>query len=321
MLVRRVRRLSSAEIETAVGTLRSEFGAVRAFTDGLLVVGDRVEVLQRMCELLDRVEAVETPTWVVQVYLVSLTEKDAIDLGMNVTPGAQLAATLAAASTGLNGQPGATAAMSATLGAVLRAAESHETVGIVADPCLLILDGTKATFSRGQRLPVAQSVIAGQTGVVSTAGYQYLQTGLTLLMDLREQSATSVLIDIDLTLSTLAGYSDGAPILSTEHMACAAIYHSGGAYYVGSLRRLDTDHVHSNWNHVGETRTDNDENLTVWLRTFRIGGNGSTLPGAKAAAVAEERPSDGAEAVAAVMELLPPVDPRAATPAASSTGR
>ena len=98
VLVRRVRRLASDEIRSAVSVLLSSNGRSESYQDGLLVVGDTVEVLGRVNELLDSIEATDSPTWVVQYHVVSWSDSSLRDFGFDVRPAADVALAFGAAS-------------------------------------------------------------------------------------------------------------------------------------------------------------------------------------------------------------------------------
>jgi hypothetical protein len=187
---------------------------------------------------------------------------------------------------------------------VLRAARSQEHDTVLAEPLFLLLDGGQADFKRGQRYPVALKQVAGQTGAVTTTGYQYLQTGIDCKLGIREVSSVAAKLDLDLTLSSFEGYNDGAPILQTEEVKGSAYIESGGVYLVGALRRLDVEHIQSTWLNWGDNYSSQDQELQVWLRAYRIDGQ---------AADAEGAPSDPAAAAALASagmgESLPAGDP------------
>ena len=101
VLVRRVRRLSANELSDSVSVLLSQNGSVRAHEDGLVIVGDRVEVLARVVELLDRIERADTSSWVVQLHLVQLSDRALADWGLDVEPAADIGLAFASASSSL----------------------------------------------------------------------------------------------------------------------------------------------------------------------------------------------------------------------------
>ena len=179
VLVRRVRRLSNTELRESVQAQLSNDGRIACFSDGLMVVSDRNAVLERVGEMLDKVEAADSPVWVVQCFVFSLTDSDLIDLGMDVTPTANVAATFAAGSAGAN-MGSSSAGVNAGFNAVLRAAGDRERDRVVCEPMFLLSDGVHAKVSQGKRIPVQQSNL-GWGGVTSTT-YEYVDTGVKLEM-------------------------------------------------------------------------------------------------------------------------------------------
>jgi len=272
VLVRRCRRLTGDQLREAVDVLRGQYGRVIAYPDGLVVVGDTVEVLQRVAELLDKIEAAETATWVVQLYLVSLAEKELRQLGLDLKPAVDVSATFAAASQGLTvGTPHVATHLAGGLGAVLKAARARSSGAIVAEPLFLLGDGGKASFVRGDRVPIPQQTVSAQ-GTNSTSGYSYVQTGLELSVAVREVGARSANVTLEASISTITGYVGLAPIVSQEAFKGApTVMESGGVYLCGSLRRQDKQSTWQTALQLYKGRDETDQVIQVWCRCFRIG--------------------------------------------------
>lgn len=100
VLVRKVRRLSADDLNKTVQVLLTEMGRAAAYSDGLLVVGDRVRVLQRINAMLDQVESSEANTWVIQLYLISIQDTLSRELGVETTTALDIAATFATSGGG-----------------------------------------------------------------------------------------------------------------------------------------------------------------------------------------------------------------------------
>ena len=183
VLVRRVPRLSSDDLKGAVTTLLSEFGRVSAYPDGLVVVGDRVEVIQRVSEMLDRVEKAGSETWVVQLYVLEKNSSDTSDIGVDIVPAAELAASLATAS-GSFTHP-LTGKASASLDATLRAALAKSRAKIVTSPMFLLADGGQTKFTSGKQILVPRRNVSNQ-GTVTTVGYDTFQAGTSIVVRVRE---------------------------------------------------------------------------------------------------------------------------------------
>jgi Flp pilus assembly secretin CpaC len=274
LLVRRVRRLKSDEITNAVKVLQSDQGATVAFSDGLLVVGDRVDVLRRITQLLDDVEATDNATWVVQLYLVSFEEARLADFGFDVSPAIDVAVSFASGSTAL--QSAATAAnLHAGIGAVLRAAASHEGVEVVAQPLFVLGDGETAAFSRGEKIPIPRRSVSDQ-GTVTTTGFETVQTGLQVSATVRELRESATRLSVDVSMSDVARTveADGvsAPVIKADTYKTQSEVISGGVYLLGSVERAGVTRSAAWPLRLGQKHQASNQVLQIWARAYRIAG-------------------------------------------------
>ncbi|MGE3316833.1 MAG: hypothetical protein AB7O26_17080 [Planctomycetaceae bacterium] len=291
VMVRRVKRLTKGEIEAAVAVLLSEFGQSEAFEDGLVVVGDRVEVLQRVEELLSGVETAESVTWLVQLHLVSLGASDLADLGLDVAPAVDMAYTFSGASASI---PGAikgieeSAKLKGSLNGVLRAAAARDSVHIVAEPLVVIVDGSKAEVSRGEKVPVARRAISDE-GTVTTQGFDYIATGLQLVVGVRDLSESAARMSVDLKMSKIERFVgvDQAPATSEESFKGVADVVSGGVYLLGSLERSEEKQSWKGGLQIGRKRERESRLLQIWARTYRVGMPPGGMQGARSEAAPE----------------------------------
>lgn len=284
VLVRKVARLSGEELKAAVGVLLSEHGRAETFADGLLVVGDRVEVLQRLHELLDGVENAVTATWVVQLFVVNMTRGDVIDLGLDAVPALDVAAAVAGASGGA--APAALAATTNLKGGIdilLRASRERSTVGVMGQPLFLLVDGGDAHAGSGARVPVPMRAVSNQ-GTSTTSGYQYIDTGLQIDVELREVGHDRARIKVKGSYSTIQSFVDLAPLVSRDDFTSSAVVASGGVYLLNALERRDTEQRNKNLLTIGLKDSEKIQVVQVWARAFRVAGPASS--GAAAARAA-----------------------------------
>lgn len=308
ILVRRVRRLSQDEISLAVHTLLSDHGATASFGDGLVVIGDRVEVLARVDDLLNQVEAAESSTWVVQLYLVSLADRDLHDLGIDGTPALDLSVAFAGASSQLGGFSIAPQHhLSAGLQALLRAAKSQQNVGLIAEPLFYLADGEKARLVRGDRVPIpVREQFAANGATTSTTTYTMTQTGLILNVQLRELSSSSAALTVHTELSEITGYVDDvAPITTTEEYETRANVSSGGVFLVGAIERSQVEKKRSVGLRFGETSSAERRLLQIWCRAVRVGSPSVAAGTATERSAAGAERSEGAGLAAEPVEQLP----------------
>ncbi len=264
ILVRKVKRLTAEEVEKMVQTIASEVGRVAASTDGLVVVGDRVQVLQNVNAMLTQVERAQTNTWILQMYLISGTNIAARELGVDTAATLDIAATLASSHSKLD-------ALGA-FNAVLKSARSNSRYEIIAEPMMLITDGGTSSIQDGETIPIPRRTVS-DAGTVNTTGYDYVETGVVVNTGLREMSSTAATCQLEIKMTQVTSYVDSAPITSGQTFRTTAVLESGGTYLVGSLSRQSVNDDRSGaFINTFKTTKDNASNVEIWLRCYRIKG-------------------------------------------------
>ena len=251
-------------MEKMVQTIASEVGRVAASTDGLVVVGDRVQVLQNVNAMLTQVERAQTNTWILQMYLISGTNIAARELGVDTAATLDIAATLASSHSKLD-------ALGA-FNAVLKSARSNSRYEIIAEPMMLITDGGTSSIQDGETIPIPRRTVS-DAGTVNTTGYDYVETGVVVNTGLREMSSTAATCQLEIRMTQVTSYVDSAPITSGQTFKTTAVLESGGTYLVGSLSRQSSNDDRSGaFLNTFKTTKDNASNVEIWLRCYRIKG-------------------------------------------------
>jgi len=280
--VKRIRRLDESGLRLIVSQSLSDVGEVTAFDDGLVVVTDTVEVLTRIADMLDQVEAAEAVTWVVQMHVVQLTRRDIKDLGMDVVPALEVAATLGDASSGklLSLETDLTA----SLKSVLQFANEKGQGGIVAEPLFLLVDGQEATVSRTKRVPYETSVVSPQAGTVSRS-FLFQEVGLQFRVKLRELNWQSARASIFISLGDIevAGVDGRPPTTRQQELTISADMRSGGVYLVGALRDGNLETSQKGGMKFGGRDSGESSETLVFARVARIGAALAEEPGGTAA--------------------------------------
>lgn len=290
LLVARVRRLEADQINEAVQSLLSDLGRCTVQSDGLTVVADRVEILQRVESMIRQIEASPSVTWVVQFHLLSVRDDAVNELGLDVVPALELSAKLAAlsSSSGASGAvtsaaAAAAAAASSTpqksgadltggLDAMLKASATSDVVEVMAEPLLLCVDGSVGTWKRGERIPVPNRIVSqGNGGVTTTTGsYQYIQTGFDMECTVRELSESMARAKIRMDLSSLNGFVDVAPRTLNEGFKLETDIRSGGVYLIAALRGREDKKNLGTWLKIGKRDNLSGRLIVVWCRTYRV---------------------------------------------------
>ena len=90
--------MTPKSLKNGVDSIKSELGRSNAFSDGVIVVADRVEALERLNQALDQLEMVPANSWVAQFYLVTLNNKAKVALGITSDYEAKFTASISSAA-------------------------------------------------------------------------------------------------------------------------------------------------------------------------------------------------------------------------------
>lgn len=266
-MVRRVKRLDQESLEKAVKAVITEAGRVFVANDGVVVVTEKAEVLQRVDAVIDGLENSKLVAWVVQLYIVQVNEKDMRDLGIDVTPAASIAYSLAAATKGDSLTLGK---IEASFDAFIRGEDVASSSRMMAEPLFSLSDGESASFIRGDTIPVPTRSVSDQ-GTVSVTGYQEIKTGVTVDVTVREQSVDLVRLEVDLTLNDVVELINGeSPRTAGEEYSCKSLLRAGRVMLIGSLERRQKKQEFSQFLKYGKSDLRETNTVQIWARAYRI---------------------------------------------------
>jgi type II secretory pathway component GspD/PulD (secretin) len=293
--------MRKTELESVLSGSQSDAGRVVAFDNGLCVITDRVEVLTRIARVLDDLERVRVPVWVVQVSVVSRSVSESERLQFNVAPSVEIAATLVSSSSGPQVKIGSTGA--AGLKGVLEAVRGQNGQAVVAEPLFVLADGEAASMHSGQRVPVPRRA-SDQHGNVSTVEFEYISTGFTCDVEVREESEQSCRLNTNITTNDIVRTVEGVPVTGGSELRTVSVLDSGGVYLIGEMREGGESVGRDGGLVFGQSTSKHDRVLQVWVRVYRIAGDA----GAELAASGSSEPPTRAGGVRS-MGRLPPVQP------------
>ena len=267
LLVRRVRRLTGEQLTGALKVFGGESGRSVAFADGLVIVGDQVEVLAKIAAMLDEVEATPVPLWVVELHLVGWSRRAAEDFGFDLTPAADLAFGFAVGSSGAS----LDLDLGAALDGILRAASERTDVRVSSAPMFILVDGETAEFVQGDKVPIPKQVTTDE-GVTRTDGYEFIQTGTTVSVVLREIEQAKALLKLKVSMSDVRSYVDVAPLTGEETFTTTAAVEAGGVYLLGAMvKDRETGGDSIGWR-TNDAFSREVQVVQIWGRVYRIGG-------------------------------------------------
>lgn len=257
VLVRRVSRLKGQELVDSVTCLLSENGRVTGYDDGLVVVGDKVEILQRVAELFDGIEQAPSDAWFIQFFLFSFHNENLLQYGVDLSIDASLSVDLFDNSDMNTG----------FLTAALKASQDDKLVTLVSNPFFVLADGYEAGYVSGQNVPIPKKTVS-DAGTITTTGYDYQQTGLQFAVRLRQVQSGKAALYFNFESSTIVDYIEAAPITLTEKFDSTFNLQSNQPYLVGSVKTSQqSDRVVGFFN---QTKNTSGDTLQIWCKAYKI---------------------------------------------------
>ena len=257
VLVRRVSRLKGQQLVDSVTCLLSENGRVTGYDDGLVVVGDKVEILQRVAELFDGIEQAPSDAWFIQFFLFSFHNENLLEYGVDLSLDASMSV----------GAFDAADVSSGFLTAALKASQDDKLVSLVSNPFFVLADGYEAGYVSGQNVPIPKKTVS-DAGTVTTTGYDYQQTGLQFQLALRQVQSGKASLYFAFESSTIVDYIEAAPITLTEKFDSTFNLKANQPYLVGSVKTSQqSDRV------VGffkQTKDHSGDTLQIWCKAYKI---------------------------------------------------
>ncbi|MCD7897550.1 MAG: hypothetical protein LUG50_12895 [Planctomycetaceae bacterium] len=150
-LVRKVRRLYAEEIGEILKTMNSDIGSSFVNSDGLIVVADNLRVLKQIDNMLNEMEKLPANAWILQMYLITTTNKNTNDYGFDVTADFDGSILTELDTSAAFARSTSKLVADSEFRAVLRAARNSSAYNILAEPMMLLVDGGKASIRDGKR--------------------------------------------------------------------------------------------------------------------------------------------------------------------------
>lgn len=266
ILARKVSRLSAEELGQAISVLLTSNGRVTALSDGLVLVGDTLEVLERINAMLDEIERAPLDSWVVQMLVVSITESAAHHLGLDLTPTLELSAALSNAAnipTGLD--------ITAGLEGLLRATRTTAGASVEARPLFVLVDGSTSRHSNADTIPIPKKAVVEGAGIQTTE-FEFVEVGFVVEVGIREVGEGRALLDVDVDLQQVVGFVESAPIARGQTFQTRAVIESGGVYLLGEMNTTNRRQTIDGPFQLAEVQDDDNTTIQVWLRSYRIAG-------------------------------------------------
>lgn len=237
--------------------LLSENGRASVTANGVAVVADTVEVLTRVSEAFELVNAQVPNTWLVQFHVLRTTsaaEKSAsivTEFLARFDWFAEQSLTLTAASSFDS----------------VRANSATETV---AEPLLVLVDGVEASIVSGSKIPLQDVVTNGETGQTSQS-VRFEDVGFSLRTTLNSLGGDSAMLTVDLKDETLSSRTDGLPEISGLTITANSAVVSGSTYLLARQDRIESGDGRGLGSRIEWFETSKHVETRVFCRVYRVG--------------------------------------------------
>ena len=267
LMVTRLGRYSVEQGLDLVKVMLSESGDVVVTPSGTAIIADQPGVLRQVSDALEELSAVRVPTWVVQLYLVSLDVGKTREFGFDVDQALSVSGQFHRGSFSSDHQ----GLLSGSLSALLRLGREQSAAHIETRPLLVLRSGERSQIRQGLDIPVPRRSVSDQ-GTVTVVGYDMIETGLALDVSLAEIDEKQASIRIHVSSSdVVALVGDEVPQVSTAQLHTSLDVVSGGVYLAGQVERSSQRGTASGpLIPTIATASDTQHTLQVWLRCHRL---------------------------------------------------
>jgi type II secretory pathway component GspD/PulD (secretin) len=206
--------------------------------------------------------------WLLRVSVVELAESVSRDLGLDYEIGGKVLADVAgAAGFAFDGVSSISAALAAS--AILRAASASTDGRVLTVGRLHLVEGGEASLRSGDTVPVPQRTVSPE-GTVTTNGFTNVDTGFILNAKSR-RVPTGLILDVRAELSSINGFVEEAPIVTSRTVEGRMILRSGETALLTGLDVLASSSETDTTLPLGAVkRTQRGSRVYVIIRADRI---------------------------------------------------
>lgn len=201
ILVRKVIGFEKDELRNSVNAALSDKGKCSIVGNGVITVVDHESVLRRVSELLDYLDDLDQPVWIVQLAFVILKRDALAEGGANVKTSGTISYNISENRVDLK---------DFKIDGLFNAAMSSSFADIYSSPMLLVREGSESSWKNGRRVPIPRKTVSDY-GTVTTSGYDYVDVGFSVRCSVIS-SRVGGLLDIEISKSDIESYVESAPV-------------------------------------------------------------------------------------------------------------
>lgn len=257
ILVRRIIGYSVSELKSAMDAALSEKGKSSVMGQGVISVVDHQSVLRRISELLDYLDHLDQPVWIVQLAFIAIQKDAAAEMGMKVTTSGTLSYNISENKLDLK---------DFKIDGLINQAMSSNFADVYSSPMLLIREGSESSWKYGRRVPVPKKTTSSY-GVVTTTGFDYVDVGFNVKASINS-SRVGGLLKIEISKSEIESYVEYAPVTVQNVYSFTADLKPLAPYLLGELQMFKDMDKQSDTLNIGKEK--GKSVVQLWGQIYRI---------------------------------------------------
>ncbi|QQE12322.1 hypothetical protein JD969_02275 [Planctomycetota bacterium] len=238
VLVDRVTNRDVVTIENAIKTVLSEYGRCTVFPDGTVVVGDTVEVIRRVNEIIRTINKQHIATWYVQLIVITKQMKDERGYGISINDEINLTKLIAdAASRNIS----VSLLAERYINAAIKMSANSEFITISQTPAVIVNGATVARIECSDNIPVPKKAVNNEGEIIATTEYQDVSAGMIAEIMVSSVVTGGHSLDVMIESSDVIGMNDEAPIVRRHKLDTTANMGNEQLYLIGVYYKNRTE--------------------------------------------------------------------------------
>lgn len=265
ILVRRIFGYPKDALITLVTSVLSEKGKSSVTDLGVVVAVDHESVIRRLAEMLNYLDSMDQPTWILQLCFVILRRDALLEGGLKTTASGTISYNIADSQVDFK---------DLKIDGILNAVSNSSYADLYASPMLLCRDGQKAVWKNGQKVPIPRKTVSDY-GTVTVSGYDYVDVGFSVEVQISDSKKGSGYLQMTISKSDIESYVMEAPVTSQNVYTATVDMQQMKPYLLGELQMFKDM---SGQKDIFTLSQDKGKSVVqVWGQLYKVNGHAKEL--------------------------------------------
>ena len=263
VLVRKVIGFGNDDLLKACQGVISDQGKVAVIGSGVVAASDIESCIVRLVELLDYLDNLDQPVWIVQLAFLTINRDILLEGGLKVTTSGTVS---------YNATDNEFKLKDINIDGIINSAMSSSFADVHSSPMLLVREGSSSVWKFGRRVPVPKKTTSSY-GVVTTTGFDYIDVGFNVTAKV-SRSRAGGLLELEISKSDIESYVETAPVTTQNSYTFTVDMVPLAPYLLGELQNFKDLNSQSDILNFGKQR--GKSVVQVWGQIYRISASGTS---------------------------------------------